>query len=202
MPTTDASPRRARPLAGGLERVREAGAILFAKQGYSGTNMRDLGVELGVQAPSLYHYVDSKQQILDEIVLGYFSSLRDALLDGLSLSDDCIERARRGIEEQSRFKLGHLDAMVVSERDRIHVSEPVGRRISEYYDEFHDLWTDVVAQGVVDGRFSTPHIDIAVEVLIDLAGPRQIRALTRNDGVADAKLAYWFGDAAIQLLTK
>ncbi|MBY4108328.1 TetR/AcrR family transcriptional regulator [Rhodococcus fascians] len=201
MPRPELVPRRIRPLTGGLDRVCEAGAGLFAKRGYSGTNMKDLGVELGVQAPSLYNYVDSKQQILDEIVLRYFSSLREALLDGLSLSADSVERARRAIEEQSRFKLGNIDAMIVSERDRIHLSEPVGRRVSEYYDEFHDLWSDIVTQGVADGRFSTPHVDVAIEILVDLAGPRQIHALTQQNRVAEARLAYWFGETAVQLLT-
>jgi AcrR family transcriptional regulator len=201
MPSADADTRRGRPLAGGAERVREAGTRLFAKQGYSGTNMKDLGEELGVQAPSLYNYVDSKQQILDDIVLGYFSALYEAVTAGISLADDAIERARRGVEEQSRFKLGHRDAMVVSERDRLHLSEPVARRVSEYDDEIRELWSDVVVQGVENGSFTAPHIDIVVEVLVDLAASRQIRSLTSSEDFTESKLAYWFGDIAVQLLT-
>jgi AcrR family transcriptional regulator len=201
MPSADADARKGRPLAGGVDRLREAGTKLFARQGYSGTNMKDLGVELGVQAPSLYNYVDSKQQILDDIVLGYFSAFQAALSAGLSLADDPLERARRGVEEQSRFKLSHLDAMVVSERDRLHLSEPVAKRVSEYDDEIRELWSGVVARGVQNGSFSAPRVDIVVEVLVDLAASRQIRSLAAHEGYTESKLAYWFGDVAVQLLT-
>ncbi|MDN3058992.1 TetR/AcrR family transcriptional regulator [Streptomyces sp. SRF1] len=200
-PSADSETRRGRPLAGGAERVREAATVLFARQGYSGTNMKDIGHELRVQAPSLYNYVDSKQQILDEVVLSYALGLRDALASGLSLADDPVERARRGVEEQSRYKLGHHDAMVVAERDAIHVSEPVARRLGECHDEIRELWAGVIARGIDEKRMSTPHAEIAVEILIDLANPRQIRALAAREDMSVSKLAYGFGDSAVQLLT-
>ncbi|WP_229052517.1 TetR/AcrR family transcriptional regulator [Aeromicrobium sp. Leaf350] len=201
MPPADPETRRGRPLAGGIERVREAATSLFARQGYSGTNMKDIGHELGVQAPSLYNYVDSKQQILDEVVLSYALSLRDAIASGLSLADDPIEQARRGVEEQSRFKLGHHDAMVVADRDAVHLSEPVARRLTDCHDEIRELWTDVIRRGIEQGKMSSSDIDVAVEILIDLASPRQVRTLSTREGVSASKLAYWFGDSAVQLLT-
>ncbi|MCR1781302.1 TetR/AcrR family transcriptional regulator [Nocardioides carbamazepini] len=201
MPTADPETRRGRPLAGGVEQVREGATRLFARQGYSGTNMKDIGHELGVQAPSLYNYVDSKQQILDEVVLAYTLGLRDAIASGLSLADDPVEQARRGIEEQSRFKLGHHEAMVVADRDALHLSEPVARRLSDCHDEIRELWSGVIRRGIDQGKMSSADVDVAVEILVDLAGPRQVRALSAREGVSESKLAYWFGDAAVQLLT-
>lgn len=201
MTSADSATRRGRLLAGGVEQVRGAATSLFARQGYSGTNMKDIGHELGLSAPSLYNYVDSKQQILDEVVLSYVLDLRDAIAGGLSLAVEPVEQARRGVEEQSRFKLGHLDAMVVAEREARHVSEPVARRLAECHDEIRELWVGVITRGLDDQRMSTPHVDLAVEILIDLANPRQIRTLADREGVSDSKLAYWFGDSAVQLLT-
>lgn len=202
MPKADPDARRgraARPLD--IERVREAATSLFARQGYSGTNMKDIGHELGVQAPSLYNYVDSKQQILDEVVLDYALSLRDAIASGLSLAEDPVEQARRGAEEQSRFKLGNQNAMVVADRDAVHLSEPVALRLADCHDEIRELWSGVIARGIEQGRMTSSDVDVVVEILIDLASPRQVRVLAARDGVTASKLAYGFGDAAVQLLT-
>ena len=41
---------------------------LFAERGYHGTSMRDLGRELGLLGSSLYAHVESKQDLLVEVV--------------------------------------------------------------------------------------------------------------------------------------
>ncbi|MGH8914258.1 MAG: TetR/AcrR family transcriptional regulator, partial [Acidimicrobiia bacterium] len=47
--------------------VRAAGR-LFADRGYHGTSMRDLGRELGMLGSSLYAHVESKQDLLVDVV--------------------------------------------------------------------------------------------------------------------------------------
>lgn len=48
--------------------VVEAAGRLFAAKGYHGTSMRDLGRELGMLGGSLYAHVDSKQDLLVQVV--------------------------------------------------------------------------------------------------------------------------------------
>ncbi|HEY6629300.1 MAG TPA: TetR/AcrR family transcriptional regulator [Acidimicrobiia bacterium] len=48
--------------------VVAAAGRLFAENGYHGTSMRDLGRELGLLGSSLYAHVDSKQDLLVEVV--------------------------------------------------------------------------------------------------------------------------------------
>ncbi len=48
--------------------VVAAAGRLFADKGYHGTSMRDLGRELGLLGSSLYAHVDSKQDLLVEVV--------------------------------------------------------------------------------------------------------------------------------------
>ncbi len=54
----------------GSERRRqilEIAAQLFARKGYRGTSMRDIGQEAGVLGGSLYHHIRSKDQLFVEL---------------------------------------------------------------------------------------------------------------------------------------
>ena len=48
-----------------------AAADLFGKKGYHGTSVRDISNEVGIMAGSLYSHIESKQQILAEILRAY-----------------------------------------------------------------------------------------------------------------------------------
>ena len=49
--------------------IRDVALTLFAERGYLGTSMRDIASELGLRAPSLYNHLDSKQELLRDIML-------------------------------------------------------------------------------------------------------------------------------------
>jgi len=48
-----------------------AAANLFGEKGYHGTSVRDISSEVGIMAGSLYSHIESKQQILAEILRAY-----------------------------------------------------------------------------------------------------------------------------------
>ena len=78
------SQRRPIAGAGGLKDITEVAVRLFAQRGYSATGMKDIARELGVQAPSLYNYVESKRRLLDVLCLEAMRDMRDALRGGIA----------------------------------------------------------------------------------------------------------------------
>ncbi|WP_370170410.1 TetR/AcrR family transcriptional regulator [Sphingobium abikonense] len=61
--------RISEPEAGGARRraILEIAARLFARKGYRGTSMRDIGEAAGVQGGSLYHHIKSKDALFVEV---------------------------------------------------------------------------------------------------------------------------------------
>ena len=57
------------------DEIRETAARLFVRHGYRGTTMRAIASEAGILKGSLYHYFESKQQLLDEIVMAPHATL-------------------------------------------------------------------------------------------------------------------------------
>ena len=55
-------------------------AKLFARRGYTATSMNEVAEACGVSKPSLYHYVQDKQQLLVEIAAAHIARL-EALVD-------------------------------------------------------------------------------------------------------------------------
>ena len=61
--------------------TRHKAVELFATHGFSRVSMRDLATCLGITAGSLYNHIDSKEELLFELI----EELYEALLDGASL---------------------------------------------------------------------------------------------------------------------
>jgi TetR/AcrR family tetracycline transcriptional repressor len=104
------SPRRRRPRRALLTRdaVVEAGARVMARDGYAGLTMRAIAVELGVQAPALYWYVGSKEELE--------ALLYDHLMAGFEITlagDDWRENIRQAAQQlrrhlRSKRDISHL----------------------------------------------------------------------------------------------
>ena len=47
--------------------VLDAAVKVFSERGYRAASMHDIGAEVGLSKPSLYHYVQSKEQVLVEL---------------------------------------------------------------------------------------------------------------------------------------
>lgn len=71
------------PTYGVDDQVRRIACTLFAEETFKGVSLRRLAAALGMQAGSLYHYMDSKQALLFELIEEYeddlFSALRSSV---------------------------------------------------------------------------------------------------------------------------
>jgi TetR/AcrR family transcriptional regulator, cholesterol catabolism regulator len=149
--------------------VIAAAALLFAERGYQETSMQDLTEATGLAAGGLYHYIESKDQLLFRIC--------DELLDPL------LERAReivatgalpkQQLRELLRAWLSHIathqDHMLVFAQER-HVieREPQWRRIRGQRKAFEQLLDDVLARGERDGSMSFPDRSFALLALLGM----------------------------------
>jgi AcrR family transcriptional regulator len=73
------------------ERILDAAERLFAERGFSGTAMRDLAAEVGINAASLYNHFDGKQALYEAVLERGLRPLFE-LLDELAESDWTPER--------------------------------------------------------------------------------------------------------------
>ncbi len=137
------------------DEVIAAAGRLFAERGYHGTSMRDLGEELGLLGSSIYSHVNSKAELLTEVIgrgAGMFQASADA---ALAIEGTAAEKLRVLIE-------GHLDVVLDHRSDVVTFlnesrflapelrSVPLGQR-----DTYEGAFRKVIRDGVESAEFET-----------------------------------------------
>jgi len=99
-------------------------AAMFREKGFSATSMRDLAEAVGIEAASLYNHIQSKSEILQEIVTRIGNDCKTHLE---SLEDSNLTSLKK-IESLIRFHvqmmLNRFDDYYVMINEWIHLSEP------------------------------------------------------------------------------
>ncbi len=98
-----------RRLAGVLEHA----ARIFCEKGYEGASMRDLSRVTGMSLAGLYHYFESKEELLYLIQKHTFRNIIENVRTRLEGSDDPAARIRIFIESHLEYSLANKEAMKV-----------------------------------------------------------------------------------------
>ena len=103
--------------------TRKASAM-FREKGYPATSMRDLADAVGLEAASLYNHIQSKSEILQEII---FHTANDCNVHLNDLMESAISNNKK-IESLIRFHvqmmLNRFDDYCVMINEWIHLPEP------------------------------------------------------------------------------
>src|SRR5712671_2334837 len=91
----------------------EVAAELFCRRGYAETSVRELADALGIRKASLYHYIDSKDDLLYRICRQVHEDSQH-LFDRLENTDEpAIERLEAYIRGRVAFNVENLNRLAV-----------------------------------------------------------------------------------------
>jgi TetR/AcrR family transcriptional repressor of nem operon len=75
------------------DRLINSARYLFWERGFAGTSMADLLAHADVNSGSFYHFFESKEALLREVLEGYLQALRPMVVDpAFAQTDDPVER--------------------------------------------------------------------------------------------------------------
>jgi AcrR family transcriptional regulator len=146
--------------------ILDAAAQIFREKGYHATSMQDIAVAVNLQKASLYHHIDSKQDILvallDQALDMLIAALQDVQAQPLS-PDEKLRLAMRTYLEIIAEN-GDLATVLLLEHRSLDAKlrkQHVPRR-----DRFEDIWKEIIAEGQRAGVFDCADADMAAKVLI------------------------------------
>jgi AcrR family transcriptional regulator len=148
------------------EELTRIAARLFAERGYQGTSLADLAEELGVQKPSLYHHIASKEDLLWEVAwegAEAFHAGLDTVPPG-----PATERIRLALRAHLAVVAGQLDVATVFVREWRHLS---GERREQFVAErrrYEERVRDLFREGVERSELRTD-LDVATAGLLFLS---------------------------------
>ena len=166
------------------EELTRIAARLFAERGYQGTSLADLAGELGIQKPSLYHHIESKEDLLWEVASDGAEAFH-AALDGVPADAPAAERIRLALQAHLAVVAQQLDVATVFVREwRYLEGERRARFLAErrrYEERVRDLFRD----GVERSELRTD-LDISTAALLFLSAANWAYTWLRADAETDA----------------
>ena len=135
-PATERPNRRAQLL--------DAAAELFARYGFHGVGMDDIGRAVGISGPALYRHFRGKDAMLAEMLTG----ISDRLLDAGRSRADATADPRLALDELVRrhveFALTNPALITVHLRDLDSLATAERHRVREAQRGYVEVWVDVL----------------------------------------------------------
>jgi AcrR family transcriptional regulator len=133
--------------------VVAAAGRLFAEKGYHGTSMRDLGRELGLLGSSLYSHVDSKQDLLVEVVEEGARLFQASATAALATNGSASDRLRALISGHVDVVLDNLEVSRTFLNEARMLDDRHREKVIVERDRYEAAFRRVLADGAGDGSF-------------------------------------------------
>lgn len=128
-------------------------AALFARQGYHGTSMRDIAREVGVHAGSLYVHIDSKEDLLEAIVVTIMEQSERDMAEVLAAGGTATEQLHAVAARDLKLIGENKEFATVFFHEWRNLSEPRQRKVIESRDRWEAGLRGVIARGIEAGEF-------------------------------------------------
>jgi AcrR family transcriptional regulator len=126
---------------------------MFAEKGYHGTSMRDLGKELGLLGSSLYSHIDSKENLLVEVVDEGARLFLDSAHRAMKVEGSAGKRLTALIAGHVDVVLDHQDVVRTYLNEARMLDEGHRSRVVESRDAYEMMFRSVIGEGVDAGEF-------------------------------------------------
>jgi len=164
--------------------VVAAAGRLFARNGYHGTSMRELGRELGLRGSSLYSHITSKEALLLDVVERAAQLFDASAAAALATEGNAERRLRILVAGHVDVVVDHLDEARTFLNEARSLDDASRRRVLDHRDRYERSFRRVLAEGVDEGRFRSD-LDPALAGIMLLSILNAIDRWYRPDGPLD-----------------
>ncbi len=136
------------------ERVVMAAAELFARHGYHGTGVADLGREVGLGKGALYRYIGSKEDLLYEISVKQverMNSVAESIVESDASAVDMLHALGRALV---RNIADHRDEWTVFFSDYHALTGPRRDKVIAARQQYEDYWQLALRRGRDEGTIA------------------------------------------------
>jgi AcrR family transcriptional regulator len=132
---------------------------LFKERGYSAVTMRDIAKVIGMKAASLYNHIDSKQEILNFIIISLAEEFTQGM-DTIRSSDvSNIEKLKEIVELHVRITSNNTSGMASLNNDWMHLKDYL-----DYYltlrVNYENSFREIIKDGINNNEFIDSNPDI------------------------------------------
>lgn len=168
------------------DEILDAAARVFRRRGYRASTVEDIATELGILKGSLYHYINSKQELLYEVVVGPLRLANTklcAVLDGGGSVEFRLREACRAHMEVIRDDFPRL---TIALTERLELPEEQISELRELMRRYEQQWEDMVQEGIRAG-IVRPGLNVRLTTLAFLGMLNWASQWYRREGAESAE---------------
>jgi len=136
------------------ELIVAASAELFARKGIRSTTVREIADAAGILSGSLYHHFASKDDIVQEILLGFLDALTSRYAAVLDAGMDPAQALRALVLTSLQLAKERPDATALYQNELRYLRESqLFKEVEAGAVQVQRVWLDVIERGVAAGDF-------------------------------------------------
>lgn len=146
------------------ERLVEVALRLFAEKGFEGTSVQDVVATAGVTKGAMYHYFDSKEDLLAEIYARVLRLQMERLEAFVHQDAPVTERLFAAAADVVVTTIEHLDSTTVFFRSLHQLSAEKAAEVRRERRRYHEVFRAMVLAGQQAGELRD---DVSADLVVD-----------------------------------
>lgn len=126
------------------DQILTAAAERFARFGFHGVGIDDIGAAVGITGPALYRHFRGKEAMLAEMLTGISERLLHGGRERVAHAQGPKDALERLIQWHIEFALNDPALITVQFRDLDSLAEPRRRQVRELQREYVEIWVEVL----------------------------------------------------------
>jgi AcrR family transcriptional regulator len=142
-------------------RILDAAAHVLSVKGFAGARLTDVAEYADLQAPAIYYYFPSRENLIEEVMVSGISEMRDHLqqvLDSLPGSTSPMDKIMTAVDAHLRHELELSDYTTASIRNSGQIPEHLSARQKIADAAYGRIWQGLFAEAVAVGQLR-PDLD-------------------------------------------
>ncbi|EMR00389.1 TetR/AcrR family transcriptional regulator [Paeniglutamicibacter gangotriensis] len=151
-----------------IEKVQQAAVLLFARQGFAATGIRELGAGAGINSATIYHYAGSKEELLVQVMRGCLDEMIASGSAALRISAEPTLQLAALVSSHVGFTATNPLTARVAEYEMRALSPENQPAMQKLRDDYESLFAQIVERGIRVGEFTTDDATMARLALMEM----------------------------------
>ncbi|TKK88762.1 TetR/AcrR family transcriptional regulator [Herbidospora galbida] len=183
------------------QRLLSAATRLFAEKGFESTSVQEIVAAAGVTKGAMYHYFDSKDDLLQEIYGRVLRMQMDRLQRFADGEGTVAERLHAAAADVINTTVDNLDDSKIFFRSNHQLAPDTRKIVRAERRRYHERFRDLVIEGQQEGVFRD---DVPAEMVVDFffGSVHHLGTWYHPDGpLTGGEVGRYFADLLLRSLT-
>lgn len=139
-------------------RILDAAAHVLSAKGYAGLRLNDVAEHAQLQAPAIYYYYPSRDDLIEEVMWVGIAEMREhviTVLDGLPADISTLDRLLAAVEAHLRHELEISDYTTAAIRNAGQVPARIRKRQILEEQRYGEVWRRLINDMARSGELRT-----------------------------------------------